>query len=191
MEFIDERTIGLGRELSDLDNFVLKFTDILQKHISYVLISGYVAIIFGRSRTTEDVDLFIERLSKEHFINLYDDLIKNGFWTINTDDVDELYSMLNDNLAIRFAEKNKSIPNIEMKFIKDTLDRLALNDKIKVVTKKGELWVSNIEMQIAYKKYVLASDKDKEDALHLQNVFNISEEKINKYKVLLKQYGRI
>ena len=68
MKFINARTIQLDRELSDLDIFVLDFVKVLEQHVHYVLISGYVAILFGRSRTTEDVDMFIEQLSPQKAI---------------------------------------------------------------------------------------------------------------------------
>ena len=53
--------IIFNRELFGLDTLVLKFVKILDAHeIDYVIISGYIAILFCRSRNTEDVDLFIE-----------------------------------------------------------------------------------------------------------------------------------
>jgi hypothetical protein len=191
MKIIDDQTIVLERELNDLDKFVLRFTKILEKYTNYVLISGYVAILFGRSRGTEDVDLFIEKISKEKFIELYRDLQSDNLWAINADDQDELFSMLNEGLAIRFAEKGQVIPNMEMKFTKDFLDEFAMKNKIKVETEEGILWTSKIGMQIAYKKFVLKSKKDLEDAQHLQKLFDINEEKINKYKLLFAKYGRI
>jgi len=169
----------------------LKFLNILKKRVDYVLISGYVALLFGRSRGTEDVDLLIPKISEGEFKQLYEELLKKGFWCINADSREELYSMLKSKLAIRFAEKEKVIPNMEMKFAKDMLDNLTLNDKIKVITEGGEVFISRIELQIAYKRFVLKSPKDLEDARHLQKLFKISEEKINSYKTILKEYGRI
>lgn len=84
----------MDREISDLDKFVLKFINILKKHTEYVLISGYVAILLGRSRTTEDVDLFIPRLSRENFSKLYAELLSQNFWSINADAETELFEML-------------------------------------------------------------------------------------------------
>lgn len=192
MEFIGEKEIRLDRELSELDLFVLKFIRILEKHTKYAIISGYVAILMGRTRTTEDIDIFIQRLSKEKFCKLYQELLEKGYWSVNVDSAEELYSMLNeDNLGIRIAEKGKVVPNIEIKFIKDKLDELSLKEKIKVITEKGELMISDIPLQVAYKKFVLKSQKDLEDARHLQELFGIQEEKIRKYKLLLKEYGRI
>ena len=192
MEWLDTKTIKLDKELSDLDIFVLKICAIIGKHCNYVLISGYVAIFFGRTRTTEDVDMFIEPISKEQFSALYKDLQAQGFWAINANSEEELFSMLKeDKLAIRFAERGRAVPNMEVKFVRDLLDAIALSDKIKVVTKKGELYVSSIPMQIAYKKYVLQTSKDLEDARHLQGMFNVKDETIKNYKSLFKQYGRI
>ena len=192
MEWLDTKTIKLDKELSDLDYFVLKICSIIGKHCNYVLVSGYVAIFFGRTRTTEDVDMFIEKISKEKFSALYKELQVEGFWAINANSEEELFSMLHDDkLAIRFAERGRAVPNMEVKFVRDLLDAIALSDKIKVITKKGELYVSSIPMQVAYKRYVLQTSKDLEDARHLQGMFNVKDETIKNYKSLFKQYGRI
>jgi hypothetical protein len=191
MEFLDNNSIKLERELNELDKFVLDFVKVLQKHTNYVLISGYVALLFGRSRGTEDVDLFIEKLDRNKFEDLYQDLLNKGFWALNANSTEELFSMLNDKLAIRFAKKDDVIPNMEVKFVKDTLDQLTIKNRIKVITNDGELFISKIELQIAYKRFVLKSEKDLEDALYLQNIFNISEEKVNKYKLLLEENDRL
>ena len=58
--------IVINRELSELDRFVLDVIDVVEKHARYVIVSGYVTILFGRSRGTEDVDFVIE--SGELFI---------------------------------------------------------------------------------------------------------------------------
>lgn len=191
MKFIDEHTIQLDRELSELDIFVLDFVKILEKYTVYALISGYVAILFGRTRTTEDVDLFIPPISKEQFSSFYQELQQNGFWSVLVDSEEELFSMLKDKLAVRFARTGTAVPNVEMKFVKDDFDMLSLQKKVRVITERGTLFVSDIELQVAYKKFVLQSPKDLEDARHLQNLFSISDEKINKYQPLLQHYGRI
>jgi hypothetical protein len=191
MEFINEKTIKIERDLSELDKLVLDFISILQKHSPYVLVSGYVAIVFGRTRTTEDVDFFIERMDKETFSKFYFELKKGGFWSVNVDSEEELYSILNDGLSIRFALDGQVVPNMEVKFVKDGLDRFTIDNKIKLMTKGGDLWISRIELQIAYKKFVLKSQKDMEDARHLQGLLEINDETLNKYKELIKEYGRL
>lgn len=191
MQWVDQKTIRVDRELSELDKIVLRFISLLEKHVPYVLVSGYVAILLGRSRTTEDVDLFIERLTFPQFTTLYNDLLAHGFWSVTVDDQQELFSMLEDRLSIRFAEQDKVIPNFELKFVKDPLDRYALLNKVTVLLPNGQLYIAPLDLQIAYKKFVLMSQKDLEDARHLQNTFGISDENINKCKQLLQQYGRL
>lgn len=191
MKIIDQHTIQLDRELNELDLFVLQFVKILEKYTPYAIVSGYVALLFGRSRTTEDVDLFITRLTGPQFHELYADLKNNGFQSVLVDSEEELSSMLTDNLSIRFGKGSSPIPNMELKFVRDYVDMLSLQSKIRVITKQGDLFVSSPEMQVAYKKYVLMSSKDLEDARHLQKLFEIPEENINKYKELFRRYGRL
>ena len=51
--------------------------------------------------------------------------------------------------------------------------------------------ISSLERQIAFKRYYLMSDKDLEDAKHVEEVFkgHIDVEKIKKYKVFLENYN--
>src|SRR3989344_2976709 len=190
MEIIDEKTIKLERELNDLDAFVLDFIKVLQKHTRYVLISGYVALLFGRTRNTEDVDLFIEKLSRDKFSSLYRDLKETGFYALNAESEEELFSLLEDKLSVRFARIDAPVPNMEIKFVKDILDQFTLHERIKVITAQGELYIGDMGLQIAYKRFILKSPKDLEDARHLQKLFSLSEEKIDKYQRILKEHGR-
>ena len=64
MEFINSEHIKFNKKISELDKFVIDFLEIIIKHTNYVLISGYVSILFGRSRGTEDVDIIIPKLSQ-------------------------------------------------------------------------------------------------------------------------------
>ena len=100
MKIIDAKTIQLNRELSDLDQLVLRFVNIIKKHTPYVLVSGYIAILFGRSRGTEDVDLYINKLSFVEFLSLYQDFCSQGFWALNANDAAELYSMSQDKFSL-------------------------------------------------------------------------------------------
>ena len=187
MKFLDSKTIRLDRELSELDKFVLNFIKILEKHVDYVIISGYVSILFGRARGTEDVDVFIRPINKNKVINLYKELIKKGYWCLNSDDEEEIYDYLTNGLAVRFAIKNETIPNFEVKFV-NKIGIEALDNSITVIIKKGNLKISPIEMQIAFKRYYLKSDKDLEDARHLESIFKgkIDLNKIKEYKQIIE-----
>ena len=50
--------IEFEKELNNLDKFTIAFTQILnESKINYALVSGYVSILFGRNRASEDIDL--------------------------------------------------------------------------------------------------------------------------------------
>jgi len=185
----EKRTIKLSRRLSNLDKFVLDFVRILEKHIDYVVVSGYVAILLGRSRATEDVDLLASEVSKEKFYIFWEELHSNGFECINTSKAGEAFEMLRKH-AIRFFKKGNPAPNIEFKTIKTDLDKYSYENKIKVILEDRKIFISPLELQIAYKLFLAAdgtdkelqSDKDIEDARHLYKIF---EGKINKEEFLI------
>ena len=165
-------TLKFYRVLSDLDKLVLKFVKLLhQNKISYVIISGYVALLFGRSRDTEDVDLFIEECSFESFKKFWEELHTAGFYCINAATPDDgFFEYLQNHTALRFAVHGTVIPNFEVKFPKTKYNRYSLEHKLHVILNGELLETSEIELQLAFKLY-LGSDKDFEDARHLYQVF--------------------
>ncbi len=173
MEFkFSKRKIVFNRPLSELDRLVLKFVKVLEKQkAEYVIVSGYVAILFGRSRNTEDVDLFIKELDFKRFESLWNALFKAGFECINAANAKAAWEdYLRENLAIRFAQKGSFEPNFEVKFPKSKYNRYSLEQKIAVLLNGEKLMTSELELQIAF-KLSLGSDKDFEDARHLFKVF--------------------
>lgn len=164
--------IIFNRELSVLDKLVLKFVKVLDKQkIDYVIISGYVAILFGRSRNTEDIDMFVEEMPFEKFQKLWAAVEKEGFECIITSNPVEAYNdYLKTELAIRFALKGQMKPNFELKFPKTKYNKYSLSHKIEVLLYKQKLITSELELQIAF-KLKLGSEKDFEDARHLYKVF--------------------
>src|SRR3989338_4765209 len=173
MEFeLKGNVLKFNRVLSNLDKLVIKFAKVLSREkIDYVIISGYIAILFGRSRNTEDVDLFIEEMPFEKFAKFWAEVYKQGFECINTPSPEEAHKdFLQQKLAIRFAEKDFWEPNFEIKYPKNKYNRYSLHNKIKVLLCEGELNTSEIEMQIAF-KLKLGSEKDFEDARHLYKFF--------------------
>ena len=178
------KEITSNKILNELDKFALEFIRVLEKHVDYVIISGYISILLGRARATEDIDVFIKKLGFEEFSRLYEELSKAGFWCINAEKPEEVFSYLEDKMAVRFARKNKSLPNFEVKFPKRKIDEETFNDFIIVKLKEGKLKISSLERQIAFKKYYLKSGKDIEDARHIEAIFKgkIDYEKVNKLK---------
>lgn len=184
MRFINKKTIEIKRELSDLDSFTIGFVNILTKHTSYVIVSGYVAILLGRARASEDIDIIIPKIPYSTFQTFYHDLKKQDFYCLNAEDEHIVYSYLKDDLAIRFAKKDTIIPNIELKWIKHEFHSIALEKRITVQIQQNSLNISSLELQIAFKEEVLRSPKDIEDAEHIRNVAkdHIDEDMIKKYK---------
>jgi hypothetical protein len=173
--FEDKKEILLNKEINDLDKFVLNFVDLLD---NYVIVSGYVSILFGRSRMTEDVDLLVPPMEAKEFNKIWIKLYEGGFWCINTPKSEEAFNMLKEH-AIRFSRENVPIPNIEFKVIKNELDKFSYDNKIKVSINSKNLFISPLELQIAYKLF-LGSEKDLEDARHLYNIF---KDKLNKQEL--------
>jgi hypothetical protein len=159
-----------NKDLSDLDKFVKNFLKVLEKYFDYVIISGYVAILFGRSRSSEDIDVFIEKTDYDAFKKFWDEVHKK-YECINTRDSKEAYeNYLCDNIPIRFSKKDEFIPNFELKFPKSELDVWTLSEKKKVFINHYKVFISSLELQIPYKLY-LGSEKDIEDARFLYKFF--------------------
>ena len=163
--------IEFDKELNSLDNFTINFTRILDKlKIRYVLISGYVAILFGRSRSSENIDIIVEALDFTRFSELWREVHKN-MECIITDSVKDAYNdYLTTGHSIRFAKKGTFMPNIEMKFPKSELDKWTVKERQEVVLNKYQMFISPMELQVSYKLF-LGSEKDIEDAKHLYKIF--------------------
>ncbi len=139
-------------------------------NFDYVVISGYIAILFGRSRNTEDVDMFVDVKNRGIFYEFYENIIKNNYYIINAENKEDAYDFLNEGIALRIAEKGEFIPNFKIKLPKREIDRISFANKIKVRFGGVELNTSELELQIAYKLF-LGSEKDYLDAKHLYGVY--------------------
>jgi len=72
-----DKEIIFEKNLNDLDRFTMNFTSILNKlKINYVIVSGYVSILFGRNRGSEDIDLIVDKIIFERFKELWQELKK-------------------------------------------------------------------------------------------------------------------
>jgi len=172
MEFeFSKGILKFGKVLSDLDKFVFDFVDLLNsQNIKYVIVSGYVSIILGRTRTTEDIDIFINKIDLKKFELFFKALEQNSYWILNATDVKEPFDMLEDGLAIRIAKKNTVIPNFEIKFARKDTDFISLKNPLEVVVNKKTILMSPLEIQIPF-KFWLGSNKDIEDAIHIYSIF--------------------
>lgn len=168
--YSDGKIILPNKELTILDKLVLDFVSLI--NVKYVIISGYVAILFGRSRNTEDIDIFIEEKDLGEFSNFYNKIISTSrYYAINAENAEDAYSLMKEGASLRFAEKGTFAPNFEIKFAKKETDFYSLNNALLVDLQKGpKLRVSPLELEIAYKLY-LGSEKDFADADHLYITF--------------------
>jgi hypothetical protein len=182
---VSGKKIEFKKEQNRLDRFVIDFTLLLNRlQIRYVIVSGYVAILFGRSRTSEDVDIIVEKFDFKTFIKVWN-TISDGFYCINTNDAKEAYeNYLSAGISLRFAKKNTFIPNIEFKFPKLELDTWTVKERKKVIINSHYFYIAPLELQISF-KLLLGSEKDIEDAKHLYKLF---EETLD--MSLLKEFNR-
>ncbi|MCK4730685.1 MAG: hypothetical protein KAT28_05190 [Candidatus Aenigmarchaeota archaeon] len=191
IKFEDNKVI-FDKILSDLDKFVLETLEFMD--FKYVIVSGYIPILFGRSRGTEDVDIIIEKMSYENFFGFYEKLTKSGYWFLNSENPKELFEMLEEGDSIRLAKRDIVIPNIELKFPKNKYDNYSLQNSRIVIIDSNQLRISSLEIQIPYKFY-LGSEKDIEDALYLYDLFSDKLDKsillnfCKDFGIELKKYG--
>ncbi|MBU1201912.1 MAG: hypothetical protein KJ583_01290 [Nanoarchaeota archaeon] len=178
-------SIKINKVLNQLDRFTIDFCSMLEEaNIKYVLISGYISILFGRNRSSEDIDLIIEDLNFDRFLSLWNILLKK-YDCLNTKNAKKAYQdYLLTKHAIRFSKKKEFIPNIEMKFPKIELELWVVKNRRKVFLNGKKLYISPLELQIPFKLF-LGSEKDIEDAKHLYELF-----KDNLDKVLLNEFNR-
>jgi len=176
---VDNKTI--------LDKFVEDFIKIVEKHCKYIIVSGFVAIAHGRSRGTEDIDMIIEKIPKEKFIELHNSIANSGFECMQSDDGEKIYNdYLEKGDSIRYTKKgfNFAPPEMEVKLAKDELDNYQIETRRKLPFTGLDVYFSSIEMNIAFKEGYLKSDKDLEDAKHLRIVYSeeIDEKEIERIK---------
>ena len=181
---IDDRTI--------LDEFAEKFCKIIGKYAKYIICSGFVAIANGRTRATEDIDMIMEKIPAEKFIIVHKDLIKNGFICMQSDNPKNIYNdYLKNGESVRYVinEKGFPPPEMEIKFVKDSLDEEQLKERIKMPLTGLDIYFSPIDWNIAFKEELLKTDKDMEDAKHLRIIYSseIDEAKVNRIKDRIKK----
>ena len=176
-------------EINILEKFAIDFCKIVEKHISYIIVSGFVAIASGRTRGTEDIDMITGRMTCDSFCALHKALAQGGFVCMQSDDPKEIHSYLSDNLSVRYTQKDEPLPEMEVKFSKDKLDETQLRTRVRLPLTGLKLWFSSINVNIAFKEEYLKSPKDMEDARHLRAVYGdqISEKEISNIKRMIRE----
>ncbi len=179
---VSAHRISLRKELNELDRLAIDFSALLRRgRIRHVFVAGYVSILFGRPRVSEDLDILVEPLSRSRFLRLWGSL-SGRFECHATKDPAEAYDRyLSQRLALRFSRPGEAIPNVEMRWATTAVHRWALEEAVDVALNRRRLPISPIELQVAYKLY-LGSDKDFDDARHLFQVFreHIDEDELHR-----------
>lgn len=181
------------RRLADrsiLDKFAIDFCKVVEEHCKYIVVSGFVAIASGRVRATEDIDMIIEKMPKDEFISLHDDLDKKGFECMQSSIGEDVFEYLSNGDNVRYTRKENKLfpPEMDIHFSKDELDELQLKERQMIDFTGVDIWFSSVEFNIAFKEELLKDNKDMEDARHLRIIFKdtFSEEKVNKIKDMIK-----
>ena len=160
------------------DTIALRFAVVLEESgVGYVVVAGYVAILFGRGRRSDDIDFIVEDVGESGFVELCKRAREAGFALMqgdiwSEDSVKALYRRyLAEGHGVRFMYRDMVLPNIEVKLARTSVHRYALTHAVKVVVNdRFTIRVSPIELQIAYKLY-LGSEKDVGDAVFLYTLF--------------------
>jgi hypothetical protein len=174
----------VDRATNDLDELAIRFSSILSDlDIDHVFISGYVTILAGRSRATEDIDVLLEPIDDETIAQLASRSKDDGLWGPAMP-LDSMAEMLTGGDNIWVARDDEMVPHLEVKFVDDEYDRASLRNRTTArLTDVGvELPIGPLELQIAYKLY-LSAQKDFEDAVHLYTLFEetLSSSKLERW----------
>lgn len=175
MSGIDLRdgTLIVGREPNRLDELAIEFSAILDRFdIDHVYVAGYVSILAGRARSTEDIDVLIEAIDAATAEVLADALIEDGFWGPAMP-LSSMYEMLTNDGNIWVAPDDQVTPHLEVKVTRDEFDRASLENAITARIGGEPIPIGPVELQIAYKLH-LGAQKDIEDAVHLYTLFEES-----------------
>jgi len=168
----EDHEIILNKEPSIIDSSVLDFSDILKRNnIRYVIISGYIPILFGKNGEIENIDILIQNISFERFLKLWLE-IENTYECKNTSDpVDAYNAYLKNYHSVIISKKEGHFPYLKMKIIKNEIDRYVL--KYRKIIRLGErqLYISPVEMEISY-NLSRGCEKEIENARYLYNFFN-------------------
>jgi hypothetical protein len=166
-------TLLIDRDPNRLDELAIEFSHILRRFDSnHVFIAGYVSILAGRARSTEDIDVLIERIDEETAEKLATALDESGFWGPAMP-LTSLFEMLKNGDNIWVAPEDQITPHLELKFTRDEFDRASLENALTARIGGEAIPVGPLELQIAYKLH-LGAQKDIEDAVHLYTLFEES-----------------
>jgi hypothetical protein len=176
---VDRGTIFLEKSsLSEDDRIAMLFAETLNElGVRYSVIAGYVAILFGRARRSDDIDFITYPLAEDEFLKFCLLLRDRGFKLVQGDigsesSIRKVYEgYLERGFSIRFTYGDLILPNIWFKTARSPLQYYGIDNSLTViVNKKHLIKIAPLELQISYKLY-LGSEKDLGDAVFLYTLF--------------------
>lgn len=166
-------TLVVRRDPNHLDELAVAFSSILDRfEIAHVYVAGYVSILTGRARSTEDIGVLIEDIDRETAGELASVLEESGYWGPAVP-LTSFYDNLANGTNIWVAPDEQVTPHLEVKFARDEFDRASLENAITARIDDDAIPIGPLELQIAY-KLTLGAQKDVEDAVHLYSLFEES-----------------
>ena len=167
---LTENGLVVDREPNGFDELAIAFSALASRlDIDHVFVAGYVAILTGRSRATEDIDVFIEPCSESEIDALVAELEAADYWGPAMP-LAEMYDNLASGTNIWVAPDGEMSPRLEVKFPGDEFDRASLSNAISATIGGETIPIGPLELQIAY-KLALGGRTDLEDAAHLYTLF--------------------
>ncbi len=162
--------LHVDRETNELDDLAIAFSSICDElDIDHVYVAGYVAILAGRSRGTEDIDVLLEPLDDPEVDRLAKRLDGAGFWGPAMP-LSDMPKMLSAGDLVWVARAEQMVPHLEVKEVSDRFDRASLRHAIEARIGGADIPIGPIELQTAYKLH-LGTRTDFEDAVHLYSMF--------------------
>jgi hypothetical protein len=175
-------TLVVEREPNRLDDLAIAFSDVLDRFdVDHVYVAGYVSILAGRARSTEDVDVLIQTVDEATAEELADTLDEMGYWGPAMP-LSSMYEMLENGDNVWVAPDDQVTPHLEVKFVRDEFDRASLETALTARIGNETIPIGQLELQIAY-KLRLGAQKDVEDAVHLYTIFeeSLSESRLEEW----------
>lgn len=159
---------GIACELKEapIDRLALDFCSVLDAQgIRYAIVGGYVAILLGRPRESDDVDIISRPLDAAEFAALHSSLLET-FESLTPGSADLVFrehlEAGRESTAVRYSAPDTFVPNIEFKFARKALDHQGVRRRIPAVPNGHRVFVGPVEMQVAFKLF-MGAPKDYED----------------------------
>ena len=164
---VSPRLIRVSLNPDAVDQLAFDFCAALARSkVRYAIVSGYVAILLGRNRLSEDIDVFSEPLSLARFRALHRALVAQ-FECITPGPVARLFAEYlaagTESTSIRYARPGTFSPNVELKFAAKPHHFYSLERRVAVEVLGARVYIGALEMDIAY-KLSMGTEKDIADA---------------------------